>query len=57
MKPLTMQTLVYLIVMVGVIIGSDLLFFRNDAILRFGANIVIVAAFFAAYFFIFKQFK
>ena len=57
MKPLTMQTLVYLIVMVGVIVGSDLLFFRNDAILRFGANIVIVAAFFAAYFFIFKQFK
>jgi hypothetical protein len=57
MKPLAVQTILYVVLMVGVIVGSDLMFLRHDAMLRLFANIAIVAAFLAAYVLIFKPFK
>lgn len=57
MRPFTWQAFLYLAVMVSVIVGADLLFFKHEALLRLFANIAIVAVFLVAYLLIFKPFK
>ena len=57
MKPITWQALAYLVLMIAVIVGADLLFFKHDAMLRLLANVAIVALFLIAYVFIFKPLK
>lgn len=51
----TLLTVVYAIVMVGLIVGVDLAFLRDDAVLRLFVNLGIVLLFGVGYFAVIRR--
>lgn len=53
--PRNAYMVLYFVLMVGIIVGADLLFLRHHFVARLITNIVIVAVFAAVYFMFFRR--